>query len=79
MKSIGLLAAAALGAASLLSAAQAQTPAPTSKATSAASAVPAGAGTTMLVLDASGSMWGQIQGRTKIDIAREAVGNMLQA
>ena len=42
-------------------------------------AVPAGAGTTMLVLDASGSMWGQIQGRPKIEIAREAVGSMLQA
>ena len=42
-------------------------------------AVPAGPGTTMLVLDASGSMWGQIQGRPKIEIAREAVGNMLQA
>ena len=32
---------------------------------------------TMLVLDASGSMWGQINGQTKIAIAREAVGSML--
>lgn len=32
---------------------------------------------TMLVLDASGSMWGQINGQTKIAIAREAVGAML--
>lgn len=32
---------------------------------------------TMLVLDASGSMWGQIDGKTKIAIAREAVGTML--
>ena len=32
----------------------------------------------MLVLDASGSMWGQIQGRSKIEIAREAVGSMLK-
>ena len=42
-------------------------------------AVPQGPGTTMLVLDASGSMWGQIQGRPKIEIAREAVGTMLQS
>ena len=32
---------------------------------------------TMLVLDASGSMWGQIGGKPKIAIAREAVGSML--
>ena len=32
---------------------------------------------TMLVLDASGSMWGQIDGKPKIAIAREAVGEML--
>ena len=32
---------------------------------------------TMLVLDASGSMWGRIDGKTKIAIAREAVGSML--
>lgn len=32
---------------------------------------------TMLVLDASGSMWGQIGGKTKISIAREAVARML--
>lgn len=41
-------------------------------------AVPAGPGVSMLVLDASGSMWGQIQGRSKIEIAREAVGTMLK-
>ena len=41
-------------------------------------AVPSGAGVSMLVLDASGSMWGQIQGRAKIEIAREAVGSMLK-
>lgn len=39
---------------------------------------PAAPGVSMLVLDASGSMWGQIQGRTKIEIAREAVGSMLK-
>ena len=43
-----------------------------------AAAVPAGPGVSMLVLDASGSMWGQIQGRSKIEIAREAVGTMLK-
>ena len=32
---------------------------------------------TMLVLDASGSMWGQIGGKAKIAIAREAVDAML--
>lgn len=31
-----------------------------------------------IVLDASGSMWGQIHGRTKIEIAREAVGRMVE-
>ncbi len=32
---------------------------------------------TMLVLDASGSMWGQIDGRSKVEIAREAVGEIV--
>ena len=32
---------------------------------------------TMLVLDASGSMWGQIGGQPKITIARQAIGAML--
>ncbi len=32
----------------------------------------------ILVLDASGSMWGQIDGITKIEIAREVVGNLLE-
>ncbi|MBX3690510.1 VWA domain-containing protein [Dokdonella sp.] len=30
-----------------------------------------------IVLDASGSMWGQIEGRSKIEIARAAVGQMV--
>ncbi len=34
---------------------------------------------TMIVLDASGSMWGQIDGRAKIDIARETLGTVLKA
>lgn len=32
---------------------------------------------TMLVLDGSGSMWGQIDGIAKIEIARDAIGRML--
>lgn len=32
----------------------------------------------MVVLDASGSMWGQIEGRTKIDIVRDAYGKMVK-
>ncbi len=40
-------------------------------------ATPQGPGQSMLVLDASGSMWGQIGGKPKIEIAREAVASML--
>ncbi len=40
-------------------------------------AAPPPRATTLLVLDASGSMWGQIGGRSKIELAREAVGEML--
>jgi hypothetical protein len=40
-------------------------------------AAPQGPGQSMLVLDASGSMWGQIGGKPKIEIAREAVASML--
>ncbi|RST85702.1 VWA domain-containing protein [Aquibium carbonis] len=32
---------------------------------------------TLIVLDGSGSMWGQIDGRTKIDIARETLSSVL--
>ena len=32
---------------------------------------------TILVLDASGSMWGQIDGKTKVEIARQVVGGLL--
>ena len=31
----------------------------------------------ILILDASGSMWGKVGGKTKIEVAREAVGKML--
>ena len=34
---------------------------------------------TMIVLDASGSMWGQIGGRSKIEIARETLGEVLKS
>ncbi|MDQ0315016.1 vWA domain-containing protein [Amorphus orientalis] len=33
--------------------------------------------TTMIVLDGSGSMWGQIDGTSKIEIAREAIGRLV--
>ena len=32
----------------------------------------------ILVLDASGSMWGQVKGKPKVEIAREAVATMLK-
>lgn len=35
------------------------------------------AGKTIVILDASGSMWGQIEGRPKIEIAREAIAGLL--
>ncbi|MGQ3211450.1 vWA domain-containing protein [Shinella sp.] len=34
---------------------------------------------TMIVLDASGSMWGQIDGRAKIDLARETLSTVLKS
>ncbi|MEO0785167.1 MAG: VWA domain-containing protein [Pseudomonadota bacterium] len=36
-----------------------------------------GAESIMVVFDGSGSMWGQIDGRAKIEIAREALGDLL--
>ncbi|MEO8530806.1 MAG: VWA domain-containing protein [Deltaproteobacteria bacterium] len=35
-------------------------------------------GRTMIVLDASGSMWGQIDGKTKVEIARETLASVLK-
>lgn len=35
-------------------------------------------GQSIIVLDGSGSMWGQIEGRPKLDIAREALAGVLQ-
>ena len=32
----------------------------------------------IIVLDASGSMWGQVEEKAKIDIAREVIGDLLQ-
>jgi Ca-activated chloride channel family protein len=40
---------------------------------------PARAQDTMIVLDGSGSMWGRVDGRTKIEIAREALGGLTRA
>lgn len=34
-------------------------------------------GKSIIVLDASGSMWGQIDGRAKLEIAREALAGVL--
>jgi Ca-activated chloride channel family protein len=36
-------------------------------------------GKSIIVLDASGSMWGQIDGRAKLEIARETLGTVLAA
>ena len=36
------------------------------------------AGQSILVLDASGSMWGAVKGKPKVEIAREAVASMLK-
>lgn len=38
---------------------------------------PALADDAILVLDASGSMWGQIEGKTKVEIARGVIGGLL--
>jgi len=36
-------------------------------------------GKTIIILDASGSMWGQIRGKPKIEIARTVVGDLLES
>lgn len=46
-------------------------------ALSPASAAAQSSPDTLIVLDASGSMWGQIDGRTKIEIARETLSTVL--
>ncbi len=38
----------------------------------------AGAGDSILVLDASGSMWGQIEGEAKITIAKSVLADLLK-
>lgn len=43
----------------------------------ALSQAPADPGRTIVVLDGSGSMWGQIDGRPKLEIAREVLGQVL--
>jgi hypothetical protein len=47
--------------------------------TTAPAVAGAGGGRSILVLDASGSMWGRLQDRTKIELAREAVDGMLES
>ncbi len=42
-------------------------------------ATPSSPSQVMIVLDASGSMWGQVEGRTKIEIARETLKSTLAA
>ena len=42
-------------------------------------ALPARAQDTMIVLDGSGSMWGRVDGRTKIEIARDALVGLVRA
>ncbi|TGY88003.1 VWA domain-containing protein, partial [Marinicauda algicola] len=64
---------AVLAIAALCAPAAAQDPA----APEAAPAVPEGDGQAILVIDASNSMWGQIDGVAKIEIAREAVSGLL--
>jgi Ca-activated chloride channel family protein len=36
-------------------------------------------GKAILVLDASGSMWGKVEGRTKVEIARESIARLMKA
>jgi Ca-activated chloride channel family protein len=36
-------------------------------------------GRAILVLDASGSMWGKVKGRTKVEIARESIARLMKA
>ena len=36
-----------------------------------------GRASTVIVFDASNSMWGQVEGRSKIEIAREVIGDTL--
>ncbi|MCB1233182.1 MAG: VWA domain-containing protein, partial [Verrucomicrobiae bacterium] len=38
-----------------------------------------GGGKAIIILDASGSMWGQIDGKYKIEIAREVIGDLMQS
>ena len=64
---------AVLAIAALCAPAAAQDP----DAPEAPPAVPEGDGQAILVIDASNSMWGQIDGVAKIEIAREAVSGLL--
>ncbi len=46
--------------------------------TSPTAAAPGGAGRAMIVLDGSGSMWAPVGGRARIEVAREALGELLK-
>src|SRR5687767_16013999 len=46
--------------------------------TSPTAATSGGAGRAMIVLDASGSMWAPVGGRARIEVAREALGELLK-
>ena len=46
--------------------------------TSPTAATSAAAGRAMIVLDASGSMWAPVGGRARIEVAREALGELLK-
>lgn len=45
----------------------------------AAQATEAQGGNLMFILDASGSMWGRVEGRTKIDIAKEVMTDLIKS
>ena len=55
---------------------QAQTPA-SPKAAAAPKTKPSGTARMVLILDGSGSMWGQIDGKAKIDIAKEVMNDLI--
>ena len=46
--------------------------------TSPTAATSGAAGRAMIVLDASGSMWAPVGGRARIEVAREALGELLK-
>ena len=53
-------------------------PAAWAQTTPTAAATGTGAGRAMIVLDGSGSMWAPVNGRPRIEVAREALGELLK-